>query len=224
MPRGTASAKIQPSEGLGTGSKESGLTHASGASTSKYKPEFNSDPEIEEIPHSVSNEQFSLTKSSTPVQAVDFYQDQSIDLASVNESPTHSSYLRGRIRIEAKSVAHIPKSPKSTHHPQLLFFLKYHHETINHSHYCLFYDYHQLCTKSLLAIAEHYNPLRYAIVAFSALVYSVRTNVTREKAFYYYALVLQKMRLRLGTPPTDIDEYQGMVATILQLSTFDVFP
>ena len=30
------------------------------------------------------------------------------------------------------------------------------------------------------------------------------------------------MRLRLGSPPADDEEYQGMVATILQLSAFDV--
>ena len=225
MPTGKASAQIQPSEGIESTTKDSGSTHPTGAST-RQDSEFNSDPhaEVEEIPNPRVDEQFSPTKSSTAVQSIEFYQNRPIDFVTFNQPPTRSS-LHGGVHIEATAmefVANIPRSPKSSHDPQLLFFLKYHRETINHTHYCLFYDYHQLCNKSLLAIAERYDPLRYAIMAFSALVCSARMNFARERAFFYYAITLQEMRLRLSSPPTDIGEYQGMVSTILQLSTFDV--
>lgn len=226
MATGKASAEIQSREEIEYSSKNSGSTHPTGAPTSKDS-EFNSDPnvEIKELPNPRVDQQFSHTKSSsTAVQGVEFYQNWPIDFVTFNESSIHSSHLRG-VRSEAtamESVTPIPRSPKSSHNPQLSFFLKYHHEAINPAHYCLFYDYHQLCNKYLLAIAERYDPLRYAIVAFSSLVGSARINFAREQAFFYYAITLQEMRLRLGSPPTDIGEYQGMVATILQLSTFDV--
>ena len=101
--------------------------------------------------------------------------------------------------------------------------MKYHHETISYAHYCLFNDHHQLCNKSLLTISQQYDPLRYAIVAFSALVCSAAKPFAREQAFLHYALTLQEMSLRLASPPVDDEDYQGMVATILQLSAFDVF-
>ena len=219
----TTSPRIQPSEGSGSTSKESESTNPTRAPTSNDS-EFHSDPnmDVEEIINPRVNEQLSHSESSTAVPNVEFYQNQSIDFA---ESPAPSSPLRGGALIEAtamESEVDIPRSPKSSHNLQVLFFLKYHRETINHTHYSLFYDYHQLCKKSLLAIAERYDPLRYAIVAFSALVCSAKINFAREQAFSYYAMALQEMRVRLGSPPSDIGEYQGMVATILQLSTFDV--
>ena len=195
----------------------------SGAATSKDS-QFDSDPnvDVEEIPDQQFNQQLSHGKSLIAVQSTEFYRNLSIDSA---KSSTCSHQLAGGTPIEATAteyVPYIPRSPKSSNSPQVLFFIKYHQETIGYAHYCLFNDHHQLCNKSLLAIAQRYDPLRYAIVAFSALVCSATKPFAREQAFLHYALTLQEMRLRLGSPPADDEDYQGMVATILQLSAFDV--
>ena len=178
--------------------------------------------DVEEIPDQRFNQQLSHSKSLIAVQSTKFYRSQSVDSV---KSSTCSHQLSGGTLIEAAAteyVPHIPRSPKSSNSPQVLFFIKYHHETIGYAHYCLFNDHHQLCNKSLLAIAQRYDPLRYAIVAFSALVCSAKKSFAREQAFLHYALTLQEMRLRLTSPPADDEDYQGMVATILQLSAFDV--
>ena len=204
------------------------MTRVTGTFTGKYDCEFNSNPnvEIEDILDRKINERFSPIESSIPLGSIEFYQISPMDFVEFTESPAPSSYRRELLRNKATrtmdSPASVPRSPMSNHNPQLLFFLKYHDEAINHSHYTLFYDYNQLCTKSLLAIAEQYQPLRYIIAAFSALVYSSKIYDTRAQAFFYYAQALREMRLRLSSPPTDIGEYQGMVATTLLLSTFDV--
>jgi hypothetical protein len=194
------------------------------AATSKYS-QFNSDPyvDVEEIHYQQFNQQLSHSKSLIAIQSTEFYRILSID--SAKSSPCSHQPV-GRTPIEATATEYVPflpRSPKSSDSPQVLFFIKYHQETIGFAHYCLFDDHHQLCNKSLLAIAQRYDPLRYAIVAFSALVCSATKPFAREQAFLHYALTLQEMRLRFCSPPADDEDYQGMVATILQLSAFDVY-
>jgi hypothetical protein len=193
------------------------------AATSKDSPS-DSDPkvEVEEIPDQQSNQQLSHRKSPIPIQSSEFYRNQPID--SLKSSPS-SHQVAGGIPIEATATEYVPflpRSPKSSNSPQSFFFTKYHQETIGFAHYCLFNDNRQLCNKFLLAIAQRYDPLRHAIVAFSALVCSATKPFAREQAFLHYALTLKEMRLRLSSPPADDEDYQGMVATILQLSAFDV--
>ena len=71
-------------------------------------------------------------------------------------------------------------------------------------------------------MAEQSEPLRLAMVSFSALLYSLKVNPdAREMAFVFYALALQHLREVLNQP-LDIREIHYVVATTLQLSTFDV--
>jgi hypothetical protein len=193
------------------------------AATSKDS-QFDSDPnaDVEEIPDQQSNQQLSDGKSLIAVQSTEFHRNQSIDSA---KSSPFSHQFAGGIPIEATATEYVPflpRSPKSSNSPQIFFFTQYHQETIGFSHYSLFNDNRQLCNNFLLAIAQRYDPLRHAIVAFSALVCSATKPFAREQAFLHYALTLQEMRLRLSSPPVDDEDYQGMVATILQLSAFDV--
>ena len=193
------------------------------AATSKDS-QFDSDPnvDVEEIPDQRFDQQLSHSKSLVAVQSTEFNRDLSIDSA---KSSTCSHQLVGGTPIDATATEYVPflpRSPKSSNDPQVLFFIKYHQETIGFAHYCLFNDNRQLFDKYLLAIAQRYEPLRYAIVAFSALVCSATKPFAREQAFLNYALTLREMRLRLSSPPADDEDYQGMVATILQLSAFDV--
>ena len=115
----------------------------------------------------------------------------------------------------------VPRSPKSNQAQPIQFFLKFHRETITAAHYFRYFDLPQLHTKWLPAMAEQCECLRHAMVAFSALIYSIKENPgAREVAFYYYAMALQGLRSMLDT---DL-EYHSVVATALQLSAIDVPP
>jgi hypothetical protein len=71
-------------------------------------------------------------------------------------------------------------------------------------------------------MAEHFEPLQLAVVSFSALLYSLKINPdARETAFVFYALALQRLREVLNQP-LNSREIHSVVATALQLSSFDV--
>lgn len=71
-------------------------------------------------------------------------------------------------------------------------------------------------------MTEEYEPLRLAVAAFSALLYSMKVNTqAREVAFVFYALALQKFRVSL-VQGLHSSEYYPAIAAALQLSTFDV--
>ena len=111
------------------------------------------------------------------------------------------------------------------HSQTIRFLLNFHRETIFEAHYFRYYDYNKLHTKVLFAMAEELDSMRHALVAFSALIYSIKIHPdARVIAFMYYAKALQELRALLDKPPEDMEmwEWQGAVATALQLSTFDV--
>jgi hypothetical protein len=113
----------------------------------------------------------------------------------------------------------VPRSPKSNQPQHIQLFFKFHRETITAAHYFRYFDLPELHTKWLPAMAEQCECLRYAMVAFSALIYSIKSNPgAREVAFYYYAMALQGLRSMLDTD----FECDYIVATALQLSTIDV--
>lgn len=120
-------------------------------------------------------------------------------------------------------MTRIPRPPQSNRNGLIQFFIKFHQNAVTHAHYFLFYDFQQLCGKLLFAMAEQFDALRFAMAAFSALIYSVKIDIAeRERALLYYSIALYELRLRLQTSPNNIAEYLGTVATVLLLSTFDV--
>ena len=113
--------------------------------------------------------------------------------------------------------------PKSVRSDSVQFFLAFHRETITEAHYFRYYDFHKLCTRTLLVMAERSDALRHAVVAFSALIYSMRIDRTaREQAFLYYAMSIQQLRLLLSEATLDEEATHMTIATALQLSSFDV--
>jgi len=73
-------------------------------------------------------------------------------------------------------------------------------------------------------MAENYPPLQHAIIAFSALIYSLKIDVNaRQFAFLHYSLALKELQELINTYAFD-DEYHVIVATALQLSCLDVCP
>jgi len=126
-------------------------------------------------------------------------------------------------------IISIPQSvsPPTDHTQPIRFFLNFHRETITEAHYFRCSDYNKLHTKTLFAMAEELDSMRHALVAFSALIYSIKIHPdARVIAFVYYAKALQELRALLDKPPAEMEmwEWQGAVATALQLSIFDVSP
>jgi hypothetical protein len=93
--------------------------------------------------------------------------------------------IKGPSLSTTKSVVpRIPRPPTSNRRRLVQVFLEFHRETVTYAHYFLFYDYPQLCQKLLFSMSDRFDSLRYAIAAFSALIYSVKIDLTaREKAF-----------------------------------------
>jgi Fungal specific transcription factor domain len=115
-------------------------------------------------------------------------------------------------------------SPRSNHSQAVRFFLRYHRETITAAHYFRSHDYPKLCTDLILAMAEHSEALRHAVVAFSALIYSIKEHQgVRALAFLYYSKAMQDLRLLLNESTMDLQHCFVAVATALQLSSFDVY-
>jgi hypothetical protein len=60
------------------------------------------------------------------------------------------------------------------------YFLTFHRERINQYNYHFPSDVRAFCTQSLFALAEECLSLRYAMTAFSVLVYSVHVGFTTD--------------------------------------------
>lgn len=120
-------------------------------------------------------------------------------------------------------VSIIPRSPRSNQTQSVQFFMKYHEQSILFQHYFKNYDYHAFYKSWLPAMAEQSQPLRHAMVSFSALIYSMKVNGgARYVAFYYYSVALKELRLLLSDDAMTPSECNVTIATALQLSTIDV--
>lgn len=149
--------------------------------------------------------------------ALDMFAVKSFDY--FDDGPVQSFSSQFHFRPE---TIMIPRSPESNRHHLVDFFLKYHLEVIRPGHYFWYYDYIQLCKCWLPAMAATSLALRHALVAFSALVYSIKVvGSSGEVAFFYYALALKELRIFLDGPLSP-EECNVAIATALQLSSFEV--
>jgi hypothetical protein len=147
----------------------------------------------------------------------------SLDFSVAGPTPTdfsHTLQLQGPSKITA-----VPRnlSPKGSRTLDSLFYLQYHREAISDAHYFRWYDYNKFCTKTIFTMAEESDAMRHALVAFSALIYSIKIHPpARVDAFLYYAMALRELHDLLGKAPMELWECQAAIATALQLSCFDV--
>lgn len=105
------------------------------------------------------------------------------------------------------------------------FFLTFHKECISEYHYFLYIDIEELFTKELFAMATESDSVRYAMTAFSALVYSIKNNPSSTQiAFVYYKKAFQKFGSSLSkySKPMETGESDNAIATALLLSSFSV--
>jgi hypothetical protein len=198
--------------------------------------EFDSDTEIEEIkdPSNItlvsSNSKYSSLGAKPeevqfvhPRQLHEFFAREDDVPKILAFTPTigsmSSPYLPRSLQALESAVINIPRSPKSNRARSLQYFLNFHKDRVTHAHYSLFYDYQS----PIYILLEFFEPLQYSVAAFSALIRSFKVDQSsREQAFVYYAMALKELRVLLQRAPRDISEYHGIVATVLQLSTFDV--
>jgi len=135
--------------------------------------------------------------------------------------------LQNRLPSQSTAVrvtARARPPPASTSGQFVQFFLHFHRQAITESHYFLFFDYNKFITTTLLAMAEGSDALRHAVVAFSALIYSIKGDRSaREQAFGNYEISLQQLRVLLDKSPLTDVERQAATVTALQLASFDVF-
>jgi hypothetical protein len=118
----------------------------------------------------------------------------------------------------------IPRAPGCPRNQSVQFFLHFHQQTIMESHYCLYFDYNNFITTTLLGMTERSSTLRHAVVAFSALIYSIKGDrIAREQAFENYEISIQQLRVLLDRAPMTVEERQAATVTALALASFDVF-
>jgi hypothetical protein len=119
----------------------------------------------------------------------------------------------------------LPQHPTSTLDNLSLFYLQYHSEKILSAHYFRTLDRdNALCKTWLPAMAQGYPSLQHALIAFSALIYSLKKQDMRARrcAFLHYSLSLKELQKLVDTFPFGEWEYHAIVATSLQLACLDV--
>jgi hypothetical protein len=125
----------------------------------------------------------------------------------------------------------IPRPPDPNQPPAVRFFLKYHQDEVVAGHYFFAYDQEQLCRNEneglckvwLPRMAQNSVSLRDSLVAFSALIYSLKVDSKAlQFAFLYYSMALDKLRHFLTYIPYDSSEVAAAIATSLQMAALDV--
>lgn len=184
---------------------------------------------------------FSGEDSSDTASTVDLFQfDQqalidSVNLSRINPSNSlftfpfsgvyPSTFLDGFAQSSSRPNTQELQIPSTLNSIQdSFFFLRFHHKNINEFHRFVYHDYHKFCTTTLMVMVEQSGALRDAVVAFSALIYSMEIDRSvRAQAFMYYASALRQLRIILDQDRMDVEECHMAVATALQLASFDVF-
>ena len=122
-------------------------------------------------------------------------------------------------------VSGVPRSPNSTKHQAIQFFIKFHQTSIVPQHYFRFYDYHQLHLKHIPSMSENSRCLSYAVSAFSAMVYSAQVNPkAREVSFYLYSMAVKELYFEVAEIEIKgkKDNLNELVAAALELAVTDV--
>jgi len=126
---------------------------------------------------------------------------------------------------EETQLSFLPRSPNSTRHYLVQYYLTYHREAINEYQYYSYYDYGRLFTRGLSAMAESSDALLFAQAAFAALLFSQKLNPQiKPVSFALYSLALKDLQLMLNRPSLSDSEGQIAMAAAMQLSTYDVLP
>jgi hypothetical protein len=112
--------------------------------------------------------------------------------------------------------------PGSSPETKIVDFLAFHNEFVISNHYFWCHDSRGFCSGGLLNLASNSDSMRYAVAAYSALLYSIfkRDRKAREYAFLYYSQSVYGVQAFVKAPsgkPT-----LPVLATVLELTSFEV--
>lgn len=142
-------------------------------------------------------------------------------LSSSQSSTSSPSFTQPRIRAvqqPARDLSEIFKRKKFSENVQ--FFLKYHQTHINHNHYFLNRATDDFFRGTLIDLALEYEPLLYAVVAFSAYHHTLENPNGKVSDFLeFYSKSVNSLRRSLGSREK---HSESTLAAVLQLSTFEV--
>ena len=119
----------------------------------------------------------------------------------------------------------VPRHPKSVLDNLSLFYLQYHSERIISAHLFRTDCNNALCKVWLPAMSEDFPSLQHALIAFSALIYWLKTRDVRAQrsAFVHYSISLKELRKLVDSFSYLQTQYHAIVATSLQLACLDVY-
>lgn len=122
---------------------------------------------------------------------------------------------RGNLHLKGTRADKWAKLPES-----IRFYINYHHQHITHQHYSMKHDPGDFLKTYFLEMALDYEPLLYAVVAFSAYHHTLTAPNGKIQHFLgYYSKSVQSLRRSLEKSPRHTE---ATLLTILQLATFEV--
>ncbi|OJD14275.1 hypothetical protein AJ78_05352 [Emergomyces pasteurianus Ep9510] len=134
------------------------------------------------------------------------------------QSPSVSSEI-APLEPTWRTICDLPGASELDHDVQ--FFLAYHRNQITFSHYFLRQEALSFVRNDIPIHALHYEPLLYAVVSFSAYMYSIRHPGGKLYTFLkYYNKSVTGLLKSLSTSNVHHD---AMMLTILQLATFEEY-
>jgi len=124
---------------------------------------------------------------------------------------------------------HLPvlyRTPQPLNDDLMPFFLLYHQQNINYGRYFWNWDHNRFIKEGLFDLARQSVSLQYAIVAFSALIYSIQCEPRMKRfTFLFYAKALQELQKAIGDDSIGSEvSVHTSVATILELASIEANP
>lgn len=124
-------------------------------------------------------------------------------------------------RISPQSII-LPRPLCTSAEANVSNFIAFHDSFVCPSHYIFFADFNRFCDR-LLEFQEDCVPLRLAIAAYSAMLFSVyrRDRRARVLAFTYYTAALRSIQELIASASTE-SSIMGILAAVLELTSFEV--
>ena len=103
-------------------------------------------------------------------------------------------------------------------------FLAFHDSFACAGHYFWFADLNRFCDRGLLELTKDSTSLRYAVAAYSSMLFSVYnpSRGARTLAFTYYAEALRSVNETIAASPSADSSIFGVLPAVLELTTFEV--
>ena len=127
----------------------------------------------------------------------------------------------------AKLSPALCKAPRPVHDDFIPFFMSYHRESINYGRYFWYWDHYRFIKERLLDLAARSDLLQYAIVAFSAGIYSIQIDRRmRRHTFLFYAKAIRELQqaIDVANSRTLKRSLPTIIAAILELASVEASP